>query len=174
MKTVEIYADTRGVSKCSSPRCGKRILWAQVVKTGRKMCFDDTDLPALRTRHDPGSRRLIEEVDLDANHWATCPDARKFNASAPSKAPAATKPRTHQCYVSYCDKQIPETYLMCPPHWSKVKPETMREVWKWYRAKMADPDNDSASVAHWKAIEQARREVESRESGPLLGASDDD
>lgn len=79
MKTIEIYADTRGVSRCKGPSCGKRILWATVVATGRKMCFDDTELPALRTRHDD-ARRLVEEVDLDANHWATCPDRNDFGA----------------------------------------------------------------------------------------------
>jgi hypothetical protein len=128
------------------------------------MCFDDVDLPALRTRHDD-SRRLIEEVDLDANHWATCPDARRFESR--SSKPVEVKPTTHQCYVSYCAVQIPNTYLMCPGHWRKVSPATMREVWKWYRVKQSK-GGDEATEKHWEAIEKARKEVEAKEAGPLL------
>jgi hypothetical protein len=80
MKTIEIFADTRGVSRCKASNCGQRILWATIVRSGRKMCFDDIQLPALRTRHDPESHRLIEEVDLGANHWATCPGRAGFQA----------------------------------------------------------------------------------------------
>jgi hypothetical protein len=79
--TIEIFADTRGISPCTGRTCGRRILWAQVVKSGKRMCFDDLELPALSTRHDPASNRLIETVDLTVNHWATCPDARAFNRS---------------------------------------------------------------------------------------------
>lgn len=79
MKTIEIFADTRGFSACSGADCGARILWAQVVKSGRKMCFDG-DPVAISTRHEPATHRLIETVDLDANHWATCPNAKKFGS----------------------------------------------------------------------------------------------
>jgi hypothetical protein len=73
-KTIFVYSDTRGTAKCRG--CGASITWAQVVKSGKRMCFDG-DPVALRTRHDD-SRRLIEELDLDTNHWATCPDAKTF------------------------------------------------------------------------------------------------
>lgn len=163
-RTIEIYADTRGLSKCNGADCGKRILWAEIVGSGKKMCFDPEKAVPLRTYHGDG-RRLVEVMPFEANHWASCPNARRFDSKAPAKK---AKSKTHQCYVSYCNVQVPETYLMCPRHWAKVSPATMREVWKWYRAKMADPDNEAATGAHWEAIEKARREVESKESGPLL------
>lgn len=77
MATIEIYADTRGTGRCRHEACGAVITWAQVVKSGRRMCFDGEPV-ALRTRHDPQTRRLIEEVDLAENHWATCPGADTF------------------------------------------------------------------------------------------------
>ena len=77
-KTIEIYADTRGVSRCTGPTCGQKILWAQVVKSGKKMCFNDIELVALSTRREMATGRLIESVDLDANHWATCSDVNRF------------------------------------------------------------------------------------------------
>jgi len=78
MKTTEIYADTRGVATCTGRDCRQRILWATIVKSGRRMCFNDPELPALSTRHEPETRRLIETVDLDTNHWATCANAQRF------------------------------------------------------------------------------------------------
>ncbi len=76
--TTEIYADTRGISTCTGRTCGRSILWATVVKSGRKMCFDDLELVALSTRHEPDTRRLIETVALVRNHWATCADRAHF------------------------------------------------------------------------------------------------
>lgn len=77
-KTIEVYADTRGISTCTGPHCHQRILWATVVKSGKKMCFNDPEQVALQTRHEPGSRRLIEVLDFNDNHWSTCVDARQF------------------------------------------------------------------------------------------------
>ena len=78
MKAIEVYADTRGVSRCTGRTCGQRILWAEVVKSGKKMCFNDPEAVALKQRAEPGSNRLIESLDLDDNHWATCPDRKQF------------------------------------------------------------------------------------------------
>lgn len=75
MKTIEIYADTRGRARCSG--CKASIEWAEIVASGRKMCFDG-EIVALSTRQDTGSRRLIEAVDLSTNHWATCPKRDQF------------------------------------------------------------------------------------------------
>lgn len=75
---IAIYADTRSIGRCNGPNCGKLILWATLASTGKKMCFDDTELPALRTYHEEGSGRLIEVVDRDANHWASCVDSKRF------------------------------------------------------------------------------------------------
>jgi hypothetical protein len=75
-RTIEIFADTRGQARCRGPHCGRTILWATVAKSGRKMCFD---LPAapVSSRHD-GDGRLIEAIAFDENHWAHCPDSKKF------------------------------------------------------------------------------------------------
>lgn len=78
MRTIEIYADTRGVSACTGRTCGQRILWATVVKSGRKMCFSDPGAVALATRHEEATGRLVEVLDLDGNHWATCSDRQTF------------------------------------------------------------------------------------------------
>lgn len=73
-KTAEIYADTRGRTRCRS--CEKPIEFAELVRGGKRMPFD-APIVALRTRHDGGGR-LVEEVDLGTTHFATCPDALTF------------------------------------------------------------------------------------------------
>lgn len=78
MKAIEIYADTRGVARCTGRTCGQRILWATIVASGRKMCFDDPEAVALQTRLEPSTNRVIEALDLEGNHWATCPDRKQF------------------------------------------------------------------------------------------------
>jgi hypothetical protein len=73
-RTTEIYADTRGHAKCRG--CDAPIVFAEIVKGGKRMPFD-LPLVALRTRHDDGGR-LIEEVDLGENHFASCPRSATF------------------------------------------------------------------------------------------------
>lgn len=75
VKVIEVFADTRGQAICRG--CGAPIEWAEIVKSGKKMCFDGQIL-ALTTRHDPATQRLIERVDQATNHWATCPKAKDF------------------------------------------------------------------------------------------------
>lgn len=163
MKLVRIYADTRGVSLCSGPTCGRRILWAQVVATGKKMCFDDLDLVAIRTEQD-NAGRLIEHVDLDRNHWATCPDAKRFER----KPKPIERPTGGKCYIPYCEREIPLTYLMCPAHWAKVPKKLQADVWKWYRVRQNGGSalNESGRK-YLLAIEAARQAVEEKENGPL-------
>lgn len=74
LKTIEIYADTRGPGVCRG--CGARIEWAEVVKSGKRMCFTG-EIVALTTRRND-DKRLIETVDFDTNHWADCPKAKDF------------------------------------------------------------------------------------------------
>lgn len=76
MRTIEIYADTRGKSQCRS--CSARIEWAEVVASGKRMPFDD-EIVAVSSRLDT-AHRLIETVDLEVttSHFATCPDAQKW------------------------------------------------------------------------------------------------
>lgn len=78
MKSIDVYADTRGVSRCTGKTCGQRILWATIVASGRKMCFNDAEAVALKTRLEPTTNRVIETLDLDDNHWATCSDRKQF------------------------------------------------------------------------------------------------
>jgi hypothetical protein len=77
MKTIEIYADTRGKGTCRG--CHAAITWGEVVKTGKKMCFTGEPV-ALRTWHsdDLLGRRLIEIIDLDENHWRACVSVDSF------------------------------------------------------------------------------------------------
>lgn len=75
-KTIEVYADTRGVSTCRGQSCREKIIWAEIVGSKRKMCFQGDAVP-LRTRYDE-SHRLIEAFDFNDNHWAHCPDRERF------------------------------------------------------------------------------------------------
>jgi hypothetical protein len=68
-KTIQVWHDTRGRARCRG--CDARIEWAEIVASGRRMCFDD-DIVVLQTVRDPESHRLIDVVDLTRNHWATC------------------------------------------------------------------------------------------------------
>ena len=74
-RTIEVWADTRGKARCKG--CQAPIEWAEIVKSGKKMCFDG-EIVALRTRHDPQTHRLIEAVAFDTNHWGTCPQRAQF------------------------------------------------------------------------------------------------
>lgn len=73
-RTIAVYADTRGPGTCRG--CGARMTWAEVVASGKRMCFTG-DPVALRTEHG-ADHRLIEHLDFAENHWATCPEAPSF------------------------------------------------------------------------------------------------
>lgn len=72
---IWIFGDTVGRGRCSAPECGAVITWAEVVESRRKMCFNGV-LVALRTSQEHG--RTTWEVDLETNHWATCPARDRF------------------------------------------------------------------------------------------------
>lgn len=78
MKLAWIFADTRGGGTCRS--CQAPIVWAEIVKSGKKMPFNPP-LVALLTDHDKGSGRLVEGVALDESHFATCPNAPAWRKS---------------------------------------------------------------------------------------------
>lgn len=78
MPTTDIYADTRSRGRCRHASCNAALTWAEIVKTGKKMPFNGEPV-ALRTRHEGG--RLVEEVDLDDNHWKDCPGQNGFRRS---------------------------------------------------------------------------------------------
>ena len=74
-RTTWVYADTVGRARCRDMNCQERITWAELVTSGKKMCFDG-ELVALKTEDRDG--RQVWEVDLDTNHWATCVGAKGF------------------------------------------------------------------------------------------------
>jgi hypothetical protein len=78
-RTIEVYADTFGKAHCSAASCRAPIEWATVVKSGKKMCFNN-EIVALRTFTEPGSGRQIAVVDFETNHWASCPDRDRFRS----------------------------------------------------------------------------------------------
>jgi hypothetical protein len=75
-KTIEIYQASRGRTTCRGASCGAPIEWAEVVNSGKRLCFDAPITP-LRTFPDERGR-LVDVVDLSRSHWATCPDTKSF------------------------------------------------------------------------------------------------
>jgi hypothetical protein len=73
-RTIAVYGATRARAHCSG--CRAAITWAVVVKSGKRMCFDG-DPPPLRIERDDAGR-LVQVLELDRNHWATCPKADTF------------------------------------------------------------------------------------------------
>jgi hypothetical protein len=76
-KTIAVYADTEGVARCRGDACQQTITWAEVVGSGKRMCFSGTPVP-LRSEHEGATHRLIHHYAWDDNHWATCPDRVRF------------------------------------------------------------------------------------------------
>lgn len=82
-KTIQIFADSRGRGTCTATTCRATIEWAEVVASGKKMCFN-TPIAVLSAHVDPTSRRRVEVVDLATNHWGSCPAAGQFKRKAKS------------------------------------------------------------------------------------------
>jgi hypothetical protein len=77
-RTIDVWDDTLSVERpCSGETCDQKIVWAQVVKSGKKMCFNAPAVP-LRTKTDEQTGRLIAEMDFEENHWGSCPDRERF------------------------------------------------------------------------------------------------
>lgn len=75
-KTIDVWADTEGMAICKDAACGARIMWAEVCKSGKKMCFTGKPTP-LTTHHDEG--RLVHTYEFADNHWASCPGSKTFH-----------------------------------------------------------------------------------------------
>ena len=73
LKTVEIFAKTRGRGTCKG--CGADVIWAQLVVTKKVMPLNPP-AAALGTLTD-AEGRLVDVVALDS-HFATCPKAAAF------------------------------------------------------------------------------------------------
>jgi hypothetical protein len=77
-RTIEVWDDSLGVERrCSGAHCTEKIQWAEIVKSGKRMCFTAPAVP-LHTKHDEQTGRLIAVMAFEDNHWATCPDAKSF------------------------------------------------------------------------------------------------
>lgn len=74
-RTIEIFADTRGRGRCNG--CGAQLVWGEVVKSGKRMCFEAPAVP-VSTRNDDATRRPVEAIAFDENHWARCPKRDRF------------------------------------------------------------------------------------------------
>jgi len=72
-KTISVWHDRRSRSRCRG--CDARIEWAEVVASGKRMCFDDV---FVLSSHVHTNGRTIDVVDLTRNHWATCPARDQF------------------------------------------------------------------------------------------------
>lgn len=79
-RTIEIWADSRRDGVCTG--CQASIEWAHVVKTGARMPFDQVEVVSAHVRMYGGMSRTVELVNLDRNHWASCPKAGSFKRSA--------------------------------------------------------------------------------------------
>lgn len=79
-RTLAILADSKRGSRCSGPRCGQVITWAQLEGSGKRMCFSGAPgrLTVLQTRQREDGK-LVEVVPLSENHWATCVDRDQFS-----------------------------------------------------------------------------------------------
>lgn len=76
-RTIQIFADSRGLADCSAATCRARIEWAEIVASGKRMCFD-APIQVISEHVDPASRRRVQVVDLSTNHWGSCPAAPQF------------------------------------------------------------------------------------------------
>lgn len=75
VKTVDVWADSRGWGKCRG--CDAPILWTTTFVNGKKLPFDAPGVP-LRSFTDEATRKVVEVHDLATTHWATCPKRDTF------------------------------------------------------------------------------------------------
>jgi hypothetical protein len=80
MATAWIYADTLGQTLCRGAQCRAKITWAEMVSSGKKMCFDGEPKP-LEIADRLG--RPVWQVDLQTTHWRSCPDQQVFRRKDP-------------------------------------------------------------------------------------------
>ena len=77
-KTIEVWDDTMSnPTPCRDSRCEKPLIWYEVVKSGKRMCFESSAVP-LMTKTDDQTGRLIAVMDWDDNHWRSCPGSDRF------------------------------------------------------------------------------------------------
>jgi hypothetical protein len=84
MADLEVWTGSRQRGTCRS--CHRRIEWATVVASGRKMPLDAPVVITARTTHADG--RLIDHIDTtrSPSHFATCPDAADWRRQGSRRA----------------------------------------------------------------------------------------
>lgn len=76
-KTLEVYRDSRSRARCRGKSCGEWITWYVLAASSKRMCFDGDPAPIGESRHDLADREIVA-LPFEANHWATCPNAKEF------------------------------------------------------------------------------------------------
>jgi hypothetical protein len=75
-QTLKVYDDSKGGGACRS--CHAPITWFELT-SGKRHPVNGREPAYLRTAHEPGTHRLIGEIDGAESHFATCPDAKSWS-----------------------------------------------------------------------------------------------
>ena len=77
-ETIDVWFTSLSQERpCRDEDCKKGIVWGEVTRTKKKMCFDAPAVP-LRTYRDEDTGMLVAVMDRTTVHWATCPGSEKF------------------------------------------------------------------------------------------------
>lgn len=77
-QTIEVWDDSFSNERpCNGATCTDKLQWAEIVKSGKRMCFTAPAVP-LRTKTDEQTGKLIAVMAFNDNHWRTCADAKNF------------------------------------------------------------------------------------------------
>lgn len=85
-KRARVWIDSvSGSVPCRS--CHAPIIWAELCKSGRRMCLDK--LEVLNQGIDDESGRAYQTISLHHTHWATCPQAKQWKGGQRGSKTAA-------------------------------------------------------------------------------------
>ena len=71
-----VWKKSINASTCRNPDCRRRIWWAELVTSRKRMCFDEEPVALAERTDGDGLTQVL--VSLDQVHWATCPGAASF------------------------------------------------------------------------------------------------
>ncbi len=78
-KPVQIWRDSVTPRTCRGADCRAKVVFAELCVGGKVMIFDDPlQVLAEESIGLPGLERIALTVDLNANHFASCPNAQEF------------------------------------------------------------------------------------------------
>ena len=60
----------------------------------------------------------------------------------------------HRCYIDGCTRNVPDTILLCKPHWYRVPAPLRAQVWKTWKALTA-ADGGLWAVKEYRRAKQA-------------------